>query len=296
MRRREARLLLSTKRSQSIVVETCLTFPASPQEMIVYTFATATSAQSSLEPSLCLRRLSSLPDSLPQSVQSLDCCIPVDAGVGNTLTVGQSSGTFGGDLLLTFDKVGFDHDSKDVARVFVTGRELGGDGFDDSDLVCVFLFRVAVRTVDHDSCGKTRGGEFGRHRSDVLGRVVGSSVGTTEDDVAGIVSVCLDNSTDALFGYGEEDVLRRGGFDGINGNGDASVCTIFESDGHRQTRAQLAVDLGLGGSCADCTPRDEVGSVLGRDGVEEFGSGGKTEIVDFEKEASGETETLVDLE
>ena len=48
-------------------------------------------------------------------------------------------------------------------------------------------------------------------------------------------------------------------------------------------------------SCADGTPRDQIGNVLRRDGVEEFARGRETNVGDFEQESAREPETLVDL-
>jgi hypothetical protein len=56
------------------------------------------------------------------------------------------------------------------------------------------------------------------------------------------------------------------------------------------------VDLRLGGASTDSTPRDQVGDVLRRDGVEKFTGGRDTHVGEFEKETTGETKTLVDLE
>ena len=56
------------------------------------------------------------------------------------------------------------------------------------------------------------------------------------------------------------------------------MLTVLETDGEGNTGGELAVELGLSGTSADGTPRDEVGDVLGRDGVEKLGSDGDAEV------------------
>jgi hypothetical protein len=54
--------------------------------------------------------------------------------------------------------------------------------------------------------------------------------------------------------------------------------------------------LRLGGTSTDSTPRDEIGNVLGRDGVEELGSDRNAEVGQITQELTTKTQTLVDLE
>lgn len=56
------------------------------------------------------------------------------------------------------------------------------------------------------------------------------------------------------------------------------------------------MDLRLGSSRADGAPRDKVGSVLRRDGIQKFTAGGQSQFCNIKKEGAGETEALVDLE
>ena len=53
----------------------------------------------------------------------------------------------------------------------------------------------------------------------------------------------------------------------------ASAGSILESDGHGEAAGELTVRLALGGSGSYGAPRDEVGDVLRREGVEELGGG-----------------------
>jgi hypothetical protein len=125
-------------------------------------------------------------------------------------------------------------------------------------------------------------------------------------------------------------VRARSGPDRVDGDLERTVGAVLEPDGHRHTRSELTVHLRFGRceckfatrkgvsrvirlyhdqlllpesvhqrqtltSCADGTPRDQIGNVLRRDGVEEFASGRETNVGDFEQEPAGEPETLVDL-
>jgi hypothetical protein len=74
------------------------------------------------------------------------------------------------------------------------------------------------------------------------------------------------------------------------------VLTILESDGEGDTGGELTVELRLSGTSTDGTPRDKVRNVLGRDGVEEFGSDRDTEAGKIAQELTSKAQTLVDLE
>jgi hypothetical protein len=50
----------------------------------------------------------------------------------------------------------------------------------------------------------------------VLGLVVRTLVGASEDDVGGVVSVGLNDGGETLLSDGEEGVGRGGGSDGVN--------------------------------------------------------------------------------
>lgn len=56
------------------------------------------------------------------------------------------------------------------------------------------------------------------------------------------------------------------------------------------------MELGLGGTGTNSTPRDEIGDVLRRDGIEELRSDGNTEVGKITQKLTSLAETLVDLE
>ena len=74
------------------------------------------------------------------------------------------------------------------------------------------------------------------------------------------------------------------------------MLTILEPDGERNTGRELTVKLGLGSTSPDSTPGDEIGNVLGGDGVEKLGSDRNAQVGKIAQELTSEAETFVDLE
>ena len=99
------------------------------------------------------------------------------------------------------------------------------------------------------------------------------SLGTaSQDNEAVLVTLGAGDGSQTLLSDTHEVMLSSGSANGVNSNAEATVCTVLEADGERQTRGQLTVKLGLGGSGTDGTDRDTVGKELGGDGIEHFGS------------------------
>ena len=174
----------------------------------------------------------------------------------------------------------FNHDPENHVRGFArrVGKLCGDVGCHDGLAFVVFV-GVAVGAVDHEAGLEVGFGEGLAGFLDVGGRVIGSGVAAAENDVACVVAGGVDNGGDALFGDGEEVVVHGRGADGVDGDGDVAVGAVFEAHGDRETGSELTVHLGFGGSGTDCTPRDEIGDVLGRDGIEELGSRGDSRFV-----------------
>ena len=55
---------------------------------------------------------------------------------------------------------------------------------------------------------------------------------------------------------------------GIDCDVERAICAVFEADGEGEARSEFAVELGLGGAGADGAEAEQVGDVLGRNGVE----------------------------
>ena len=102
-----------------------------------------------------------------------------------------------------------------------------------------------------------------------------------------LVTGCLDDGGKTLLGNTHEGMGIGSRLHGIDSDTNASVSscekhkepgtkwiqqllTILEANREGNTRSELTVELGLGGTSTDGTPRDEVSNVLGGDSVEEL--------------------------
>jgi hypothetical protein len=67
-------------------------------------------------------------------------------------------------------------------------------------------------------------------RLDIFGVVVGTSLATTKNDVAAIVTLCLNNGGKTLLCDGEEMVTMAGSLDSINSNANSTISTVLETN------------------------------------------------------------------
>jgi hypothetical protein len=241
---------------------------------------------------LGLEDLATRTNTIGQIVQGVDGHLPVDAGISDTDTAEEVSGSLRGNLLVTLVDVGLDHDTDDTS---LTLAQLVGDLLGDDGLVKVVLLRVAVGAVDHDDFAQLLRAQSLAGSADTLAVVVGAPVATAEDDEAVLVTGGLGDSGQTLLGDTEETVGVGGSADGVDGDGKVAVCAVLVADGEGETGGQLAVKLGLGGAGADGTEGDEIGQVLGGDGVKHLTGDGETGGGQVDVEFAGDTETLVDV-
>ena len=87
-----------------------------------------------------------------------------------------------------------------------------------------------------------------------------------------------------------------GGLDGFRRDAHVAVGAVLEADRAGQAGRQLAMDLALGGARADRGPGHQIGDVLRRGHVEEFGAGRHAEIVHRGEQIAGKPQALVDVE
>ena len=130
----------------------------------------------------------------------------------------------------------------------------------------------------------------------MLGGEIGALRAAAEDDVHVLVSARLDDRGDALFRDAHERVWIAARTHRVDGDDDAPVRAILEADGEGDTRGEFAVELRLGGPCADGAPRDKVVEILRGYGVEELGTDGNAEIGEVAEKLPGDAEPLVNLE
>ena len=93
-------------------------------------------------------------------------------------------------------------------------------------------------------------------------RIVGSTAAASQNDVAVLVPTCPHDRGHALRIDTEEIVRMASGLNGVNGHADRAVGTVLEADRETGAGCEFTVELGLGGTCADGAPSDEVGNEL----------------------------------
>eukprot|EP00754_Rhynchopus_humris_P015374 Rhum_TRINITY_DN14437_c6_g1::Rhum_TRINITY_DN14437_c6_g1_i1::g.89655::m.89655 len=246
---------------------------------------------------LCLLTALPLPPGLHgkrKPLQAFLRLVETDALVRDGLSVLQASKSVLAELLRSELQVRLEHHAGNGAAARL---QLLGDVLYDARLVDGLLARVAVRAVDDETLvlhllllqRRT-------HRLHVLGRVVGARGGAAQDDVAERVAHRVHDGGQALLRHRQESVRVLGGLHGVAGNLHVARRAVLEADRHRQAARQLAVDLRLGGACADGAPRDAVGEELRGDGVEELAAARQAQLVDLHEKLAGQAQALVDLE
>mmetsp|Transcript_17284 Transcript_17284/g.34488 ORF Transcript_17284/g.34488 Transcript_17284/m.34488 type:complete len:232 (+) Transcript_17284:438-1133(+) len=99
----------------------------------------------------------------------------------------------------------------------------------------------------------------------------------------------------ALVGDTHEVVGAGGGTDRVHRNLHGTRGSVLEADGARQTRGKLAMELRLGGACADGPPGDGVSRVLRGDGVEKLRPRRHPHLVAAHQQLACDTQALVDV-
>lgn len=106
----------------------------------------------------------------------------------------------------------------------------------------------------------------------------------------------LDNTAQTFLANGQEDMSGSRSTASINGDANAAVRRIFETGWHRECRGELAVDLRLGRTSANCTPCNKICGVLGTDRIKEFASCGKAHLRHIKQKRTSDAESAVNLE
>ena len=99
-----------------------------------------------------------------------------------------------------------------------------------------------------------------------------------------------------MLGVAQKGMGVGGGEDRVDGHLHVAGGGVLEAHRAGDAGDQLAVDLAFGGARADGSPTDEAGDVLGRDHVEEFGSGGHAHLGQVEEQMARQAQAVVDLE
>jgi hypothetical protein len=114
--------------------------------------------------------------------------------------------------------------------------------------------------------------------------------------VVDVADLSFDDAAQTLLSNRKEDVARPCSTASVNCDTNGAVSRIFEAGGHRERRRELAVDLGLGCTGANCAPRNKICGVLGAYCVKEFTPGWEAHLRHLKEERAGHSESAVDLE
>lgn len=152
-----------------------------------------------------------------------------------------------------------------------------------------------MRTIDHENITLVLGAKKLLGGLDAVGVEVGAAATTTVDDIAVLVTLGGGDGNETLLGGTHEVVAATHRLERVDGGADGAIGGVLEADGEGKTGGQLSVELGLGGTSTHGADTDQVGGVLGRDGVEHLASDGDTEIGDVSEKLTGNLNTLVDV-
>lgn len=127
---------------------------------------------------------------------------------------------------VTLVDVAFNHDTRDGG---LSGCNLFGDAMRNLDLVLVFLLRIAVATIDHQTRVEILRFQLLARLFDAGRVVVGALLATAHDHKSIVVASGTDNGDYTRFGDGEEVMGVLHGAQRVNGNIQSAVSTIFEA-------------------------------------------------------------------
>ncbi len=95
--------------------------------------------------------------------------------------------------------------------------------------------------IDHDLRHQSRFDEAFFHLSNMLRAIVWRFT-AAQNDMAVAVAAGIHNRRMTPFSDGEEAMRRAGGVDGVNGDFNRAISTIFKTDRTREARRQFAMN------------------------------------------------------
>ena len=117
----------------------------------------------------------------------------------------------------------------------------------------------------------------------------------TQNRMAVRVAAGVDNRGMTGFGYRQEVVRMIGGADGVNGNFQIAVCTVFKTDRAGKAAGQFAVYLAFSRTRTNRAPRNQVGVVLRRNHVQEFSRSRHAHFVQSQQQLTRLAQAVVDV-
>ena len=216
---------------------------------------------------------------------------PVDAGVGDALSIDKRLAVY--ERLRSSNEIALNHDTHDAGFPI---DDLFRHGTAYRALPAMIFAAVCMAAVNHDAGFYARPFHLLDSRSDGGGIVVGDLTSTAQDDVAVRVTGGKEDGGLSRFCGAQEGMRMACRQDGFNRNLHVAGGSVLEADRTGKAGGELAVDLTLGGSRADCPPAYEVGDVLGGDHVEEFSAGGYAHLGQIEEQAACDAQSVADAE
>ncbi|VTR68543.1 hypothetical protein DESC_710039 [Desulfosarcina cetonica] len=215
---------------------------------------------------------------------------PIDARVGDGNTVGHGC-QIAGVFLIARIQIAFQHHPDDVG---VAIDALVDHILPNPCLERVILPGVVVGAIHQDGTGQVLCREHGDRLLDADRIVIGTGA-AAQHDMGVRVARGLDHAGLTVRIDTEKRLGRAGGDHGVDGRGQVAVGAVFEPDRHGEPAGHLPVGLGFGGACANGSPADQPGGVLGNDAVEHFGGRGNTHLGDLGQEAACAFEAQADI-
>jgi len=127
-------------------------------------------------------------------------------------------------------------------------------------------------------------------------RIVIRLAASTQHHVRMRVALGAYHCASAFLCYAQKGMGVAHGDQGMDGAVQVSIGAILDPNRHGQAAGQFAVCLRLRGSGANGSPADEIGQVLGNDGVERFGAHGKPCLGQAQQELTGPLQACGNLE
>jgi hypothetical protein len=196
------------------------------------------------------------------------------------------------EFLAAADEIALQHRADDG---LLPGGTLAHDLAEDIWHAAVVLGAVAVAGVDHDRGFQLRGFEAVDGLHDIVRAVVGAAFTAAQDDVAVGIAAGGHGGGHAVLVHAEEGLRLHRGLDRVDGGHDVPKGAVLEPERHREAGGHLAMRLRFRRARTDGAPRDQIGDVLRRDGIQQLRGRGQAEIEHITQDAPRQAQAVGDV-
>ena len=193
--------------------------------------------------------------------------------------------------MAAFNQVAFHHHAHNV---FFTGFQLRCNIARHVHLFAEVFTAVGMAAVHHQVAAHAGFLKL-RHRVFNVFRAVIRLFTATQNRMAVRVAAGVDNRRMTGFGYRQEVVRMIGGADGIDGDFQVAVRTVFKTDRAGEAAGQFAVYLAFSRARTNRAPRNQVGVVLRRNHVQEFSRSRHAHFVQSQQQLTRLAQAVVDV-